>query len=339
MASPSSSPDLVRRAVVLGGSGHLGNAVVRELLARGWEVTAASRRPESAPNLQGLPVRLAPGDGDAPGQMEAWVRGCDAVVDAAAPYPVAAFRQSAPKLVERAVLRTRAVVEAARTHGARLALISSFTTLPRGPAGAREATRSIEERVMRGFHPYFRVKDAVEAEVLEAARSGLRAVVVNPTVCLGPWDLKPPERALVPSLLRGEVPAALDDTINVVDVREVATALVAALDAGPFGEPIPVAGHNLPIASLHRWICELGGVEPPRWRLPAQLALGPALAAEIGFALFGRLPLFPALVPMLVLQGEWRAPGTAQIELGAAPRSLSATLTDSLRWYRGLGVC
>ena len=321
------------RAVVLGGSGHLGNAVVRELLGRGWEVTAAARRPERAPNLEGLPVRLAAGDADAPGRIESWVRGCDAVVDAAAPYPVAAFRRPSRELVERAVVRTRNVVEAARAHGARLALISSFTTL------GRAEDVGIARRAVRRLHPYFQVKEAVEAEVLRAAREGQPAVVVNPTVGLGPWDPKPPERALVPSLLRGGVPAALDHTVNVVDVREVATALAAALDAGPFGEPIPVAGHNLPIGSLHRWICDLGGVEPPRWRLPAEVALGPALAAEAAWALLGRPPLFPALVAMLVLEQEWRAPSTAQIDLGAAPRALSATLTDSIRWYRSLGVC
>lgn len=320
------------RAVVLGGSGHLGNAVVRELLARGWEVTAIRRRAERAPNLEGLPVRLATGDADAPGRMEAWVRGCDVVVDAAAPYPVAAFRRPSRELVERAVRRTRALVAAAGAHGARLALISSFTTLRRAEAG-------IAQRVVRRLHPYFQVKEAVEREVLQAARSGLRVVVVNPTVALGPWDLKPPRRALVPSLLRGEVPAAFDHTVNVVDVREVATTLVAALDAGPFGEPIPVSGHNLPIGSLHRWICELGGVQPPRWRLPAELALAPALAAEAGWALLGRPPLFPALVAMLVLEQEWRAPSTVQIDLGAAPRALSATLTDAVGWYRKLGVC
>ena len=31
------------RALVLGGSGHLGNAIVRALLADGWAVTAAQR--------------------------------------------------------------------------------------------------------------------------------------------------------------------------------------------------------------------------------------------------------------------------------------------------------
>jgi dihydroflavonol-4-reductase len=326
------SPNLARRAVVLGGTGHLGNAVVRELLARGWTVTVACRRPEGAPNLEDLPVRLAPGDGEVPGQLETWVRGHDVVVDAAAPYPVSAFREPASRLVRRAVRRTRTLVDAVATQGARLAVISSFTTLPR-------STAAVGTEAMCRLHPYFRVKEAIETEVLETARSGLPAVVVNPTVCLGPWDLKPVERALVPSLLRGEVPAAFHHTVNVVDVREVGTALVAALDRGPFGEPIPVSGHNLPIASLHRWICELAGVEPPRWRLPARLSLGPALAAEAGLALLGRPPLFPALVAMLVLRQEWRAPSTVQIALGAAPRALSATLADSLRWYRGLGVC
>ena len=77
-----------RRALVLGGSGHLGNAAVRELLACGYAVTAARRGRTAARNLAGLPVCDALGDADHPATVDGWVRGHDLVVDAAAPYPL-----------------------------------------------------------------------------------------------------------------------------------------------------------------------------------------------------------------------------------------------------------
>jgi uncharacterized protein YbjT (DUF2867 family) len=75
------------KALVLGATGHIGNAIVRELLDRGYQVTATSRRKEPAANLVGLPVRYASGNCNTPGQLDAWIAGHDVVVDAAAPYP------------------------------------------------------------------------------------------------------------------------------------------------------------------------------------------------------------------------------------------------------------
>lgn len=333
---------MTRRAVVLGGSGHLGNATVRELLARGVRVTAASRHPEEAANLVGLSVRFAPGDADRPGQLDSWVAGHDLVVDAAAPYPLTAFPGDGA--VERAVRRTRSLVEAVERHGARLALISSFTTLPDGPRGLGD----LSARALRRLHPYFAVKEAVESQVRDAVAAGLPAVLVHPTLCLGPWDLKPRELCFVPQLLSGEIPVALDHLVNVVDVREVATALVGAVETERWGEPIRVAGHNVTLAHLYRWICELEGVEPPRWRVPADLLVAPAYAAEGLLSLLDRAGPgssgsspgpWPALVLMLLAQHHWQSPSTAQHDLGAAPRSLSATLVDTIEWYRRLGYC
>ena len=68
----------------------------RELLSRGWQVSAATR--QAAPrSLDGLDVRLLPGDADAPGQLERWVAGHELVIDAAAPHPSARTRASAAR--------------------------------------------------------------------------------------------------------------------------------------------------------------------------------------------------------------------------------------------------
>lgn len=334
---PMTKSGSTRRAVVLGGAGHLGSAVVRELVVRGYRVTAVRRHPGPAANLAGVAVDLASGDAGDPGRLDAWVRGCELVVDAAAPYPLAAFGNG--DRVALAVERTRSILAAVERHGARLALISSFTTLPGGPGGLG----GLGARVMRRLHPYFAVKDAVEAEVRSALDAGLPAVVVHPTLCLGPWDLKPRELCFVPQLLAGEIPAVLDHLINVVDVREVATALVGALEQERWAEPVRVAGHNVTLDALCRWICDLEAVKPPSWRAPSDLFVAPALAAEALASLFDRPGTgpgrWPSLVLMLLAQHHWQTPSTAQIDLGAAPRSLSATLVDSIEWYRGLEYC
>lgn len=324
-----------RRAVVVGATGHVGNAVVRQLLADGWDVTAASRRPEGAKNLEGLAVTLAPGDADTPGQVDAWTAGQQLVVDAATPYPLH-LADAAAKAVAHVEARAKAFTEAARRHGATLAHVSSFVTLP----APRDPLDAIEAGVARALHPYFAVKERAEAVVLAAAKEGLPVVVVNPTLCLGPWDLKPREATWIPQVAKGEIPVTLHHVVNVVDVRDVAAILVRAVDRRPAGR-ILASGHDTTFHALCRRVTEAmpGKVAPPAMAVPSAPGLAAAIAAEVALSLPGVKSATPALGAMLIVQHESRAPSREQRDLGVVPRPAWGTVVDSVAWYRSLGYC
>jgi dihydroflavonol-4-reductase len=325
------------KALVLGATGHIGNAVVRELLRRGHHVTAISRRKEPPANLGGLSVSYLSGDIDTPGQLDAWVADHDVVVDAAAPYPVYLFEKaSAPEknALNYATQRTRTLLDAVRKHEARLIYVSSFTTLLQRRQGFADWPAWV-----RQLHPYFAVKELIESHVLTAARSGVPITIGNPTLCLGPWDMKAREFCFVPRVLSGEIPVAVQQIVNVIDVRDVAGGLVAALEAERYGEPILLSGHNIAADALQSWICEIGGRKPPRLSIPAGLGVFPAYAVEALQALTGQPVPIPALSVMLLCQHEGLAPSAAQQELGLVPRPLSKTLHDTIQWYRELGYC
>lgn len=328
---PPARPDRRRRALVVGASGHVGSAVVRQLLDEGWQVTAASRAAGARPNLDGLDVRRVAGDAAEPGQIAGWATGHELIVDAAAPYPLDAFPGGGRRPLALAEERTRLLLEAVAESGARLGFVSSFSTL-----GRRGGLAGLQGELFRRLHPYFEVKRRMEEMVVTAARGGLPAAIVNPTTCLGPWDGKPHGRSIVGQLLRGEVLAVAEHRINVIDVRDVAAGLLAAVAAERYAEPIPLAGHNLLVGELVDWICELAGVPAPRWRPPAATTVVPSYLAEGLLALVGARSPSPALVPILLCEQDWRPVGRAQRQLGAAPRSLSATLLDTVEWHRRL---
>ncbi|WP_428261686.1 NAD-dependent epimerase/dehydratase family protein [Haliangium sp.] len=315
---------------MIGAGGHIGNAVLRALCARGWEVSALGRRAVAPVNLSGLGCRYVVGDAGRADELDRWVSAHEVVVDAAAPYPLNAFDAGA---AAAAVARTDVLVAAALRHGRRLLYVSSFATRPERRAGDWRA------RTARRLHPYFAAKERLEAVVTGAVERGLGADLLNPTLCLGPWDLKPRSLCLVPMLLSGALPAVLDHVVDVIDVRDVGEAAARVLERPARGTPMALSGHSLGLEALCRWICDLGGVSAPRRRVGAGLGMLSAYGAEAVMALTSQESPWPALGPMLVCAHAWMQPSREQLALGVTPRPLSQTLADSIAWYRAQGYC
>jgi nucleoside-diphosphate-sugar epimerase len=321
------------RALVLGATGHVGHAFTRELLARGFEVTAASRSRARWGLLAGLPVRLRSGDDATPGRLAEWVRGHDLVVDAAAPYALRLAPAPRARLLCAAEQRMDALLESVRAARARLVFVSSFTTSQR----PRSALGSAQAALLARLHPYFVLKSRMEDRVREAARRGLEAVIVNPTHCFGPYDARPLELCLVPLVLRGELPAVHAHPMNVIDVRDVAEASLTAVEQGCFAEPLPLYGHNTTVHGLAAAICRRAGATPPRQRVPAGLVASAAYGGEL-LGLLGANPWArPSLWMLLALEQHWGEPGPVQRQLLPRLRPLSRTLADAIAWYTRIG--
>lgn len=321
-------------AVVLGATGHIGNAIVRELLRRGYAVTATGRSERPRANLAGLPVEYSPGDQYASGQIEEWVSGHDIVVDAAAPYPLNVAIARRNDLIADAFERTQRLLDAVHREGARLAYVSSFTTLKHWQGSMNEWPVELISKL----HPYFTIKRMIEAEVLRAADRGLPVVIVNPTMCLGPWDLHERDLCLIPRLLSGEIPVSMQHMLNVIDVRDVAKGLVRMLESERYGEPTLLSGHNISTQTLYSWICEIGGVTPPSLTLPSLPGALGAYLAELILS-FGGIETPLAIAAMLVSSHEWQPPCEAFQDLKIVARPLYETLLDSVEWYRAIGYC
>ena len=156
--------------------------------------------------------------------LEEWVEGHEIVIDAAAPYPANLFDRAQ----YYAEARMCELLDAVLRRNCVFGYVSAFTTLKRPSEKIEDWGASLAMRM----HPYFALKQRTEDLVMDAANAGLRAVIVNPTMCLGPWDIHDRELCLIPRLLCGEVPGAVRQILNVLDVREVAQGLVGATRSG-----------------------------------------------------------------------------------------------------------
>lgn len=86
MDSPESSKEIKLRIFIMGGTGTIGAAVVRELLDRGHDVIGLARSPSSASALQRLGASSLPGDIRAPKLWVERLPEVDAIVHAATDF-------------------------------------------------------------------------------------------------------------------------------------------------------------------------------------------------------------------------------------------------------------
>ena len=156
--------------------------------------------------------------------------------------------------------------------------------------------RSVEELRLNGekmIGPYCRSKLKGEQEAFRLADAGAPIIVVCPTLPIGPGDhhLTPPSRMTL-AFCQGKLPAYLDCEFNMVDVRDVATGMRAAMKIGRPGVRYLLGGANLRLIEWLTLLGRLAGRRAPRWEVPYPVALLVAYASEwTADHLTGRMPL------------------------------------------------
>lgn len=196
---------------------------------------------------------------------------------------------------------------------------------------------AMESAWRRSVFPYFEAKVAMERVVMEAAREGLPAVIVNPAACLGPWEFRGENSSLVRLVLTRRLPLMMDRTLSVIDVRDVASAIDAALKRELFGRPISLAGHNLTLVELARQILELDGRGGSPIAVNASVASMAAFWTALSYAAWNQATPDPWRAVPIAADGFAMDPSPEQISLGLKFFSLHETLRDAvcfhLNWW------
>lgn len=318
---------------VLGATGFIGGHIARQCVQAGWNVQALRRNPQATGNIPDISITWFTGDLSEHESLLRAMSGCEIVFHAAAYYPhqtgkVAARVASA---VTGAVAEMQSVLAAAAEGSVkRMVFTSSLTTIgPPGEKGRLADERDFYTPGTLAASAYYEAKYAMEQLALHAAPAGLEIVVLNPTAVFGPGDIKPTTGSILIALAKCYGRAWIEAETNVVDVREVATAHIAAADVGKTGERYIIGGHNLTVRAAIEAVAAVAGVPPPRFRVPLPL-LG---------ALAGLAKVFPMLgLPVNHLQAirHWQPLSSqkADMAFGLNHRPFEETVSDSLTWFR-----
>lgn len=323
-------------AFLTGGSGFVGSAVARELIAAGYDVKALVRSGNPARNLAGLGLEIVPGDMRDPTAVRAGMQGARYVFHVAADYRL--WAPDPQEIVRANGEGTRIVMEAARTAGAeRVVYTSSVATLKLHEDGSpADETVGLSEGEAIGA--YKRSKVAAERLVERMAREGLPAVIVNPSTPIGPRDVKPtPTGRIIVEAASGRMPAFVDTGLNLVHVDDVAKGHLAALHKGRIGERYILGGENVTLADMLARIAHIVGRKPAKVRLPRQLIFPLAYAAEAVARITKREPFVTADGLRMAKYHMFFTSAKAERDLGYRARPADEGLREAIHWFRSQG--
>lgn len=305
------------KALVTGGGGFLGKAIVKLLLARGDQVRSFSR--SAYPDLEALGVEHCSGElGDLDAVSRA-VEGCDIVFHVAAKAgvwgPYAEFYRAN-------VLGTKNVIAACRYHHVRKLVYTSSPSVVFDGTDMEGVTESVP--YPEHFEAYYpETKAEAEQIVLQANDNELATVALRPHLIWGPED-----NHLVPRILERGAKGALrkigtrECLVDTIYIDNAAQAHLQAADKLEIDSIVAgkayflSQGDPLPVWDVVNRILEAGG-QPPVTR-----SISPRVAYLAGFVL-------EKVYSLLRLQGEPRMTRFVAKELSTAHWfDLSAAMND-----------
>lgn len=214
--------------VVTGGSGVVGSALVRHLVADGARPHCLSRSSASDTALRELGATPVRGDVLDLSSLRAGFEGADLV------YHVAGMNTMCPvdpeEMMRVNIDGSRNVVAAAEAAGVRR-LVYTSSAAAIGERAGEVGTEASEHRGWYLSH-YERSKHLAERAVLEEA-DDVEVIVVNPSSVQGPGRATG-TGALILALLAGRLPALIDTRLSIVAIDDCARGHVLA---GARGNP------------------------------------------------------------------------------------------------------
>ncbi|HTU42290.1 MAG TPA: hopanoid-associated sugar epimerase [Candidatus Aquilonibacter sp.] len=320
-----------------GATGFLGSHVARVLAEQGADLRLLVRRTSNLKNLEGLKAETVTGDLRDPASLEKAMSGCDVAFHVAADYRL--WLRDPNEMYRSNVEGTRAILEVARKNGVKSVIYTSTVGTIGFTGNGQPADEDSPVLLADMIGHYKRSKFMAEQIALEAGRSGMRVVTVNPTTPIGEQDIKPtPTGRIVVDFLKKKFPAYVETGLNLVDVRECARGHVAALERGKSGERYILGGENLTLKQILDKLGDITGLPSPKVKLPYFVAY---LAGAVDETVFGRiLGREPRATVETVRMGKkkmWAASNKAERELGWKIVPADDALRRAVEWFRANG--
>ncbi len=186
--------------------------------------------------------------------------------------------------------------------------------------------------------PYHTTKHRGEEIVLEFAKKGLPAKVVNPSTMFGPWDVKPTSGLMVVMAAKTGIPFYPTGSNNFIDVEDAALGHLLAMEKGRVGQRYILGNQNMAWKDFLTLVAGVAGKKPPKSKLLKPVALGVAyLLAPVSRRSKGAM----AWLDPATIRGSFAHhcvdPSKARRELGLPQSPVRGAVEKSYNWLKEHG--
>jgi dihydroflavonol-4-reductase len=313
--------------LVTGGAGLLGATLIEHLLQKGEQVKAIYNKTPIAithPNLQVIPCDIL----DVAG-LEMLMHDVSKLYHCAG--MVSFHRKDIQQLYKINVEGTANIVNAALEAGVKKMLhVSSVASLGR----IREneiITEKMRWSPETSNSRYGESKHLGEMEVWRGIAEGLNAVIVNPSIILGPGNWDESSTAIFKSAYH-EFPWYTEGTTGFVDVRDLADAMIALMDSPVSAERFIISGHNDSYQHIFNAIADGFGKKRPHKKVTPFLSRLVSSWENIKSRITGAAPLVTKETAATAMaKVNFDNSKLLQFIPGFSYRPLSQTITDTCR--------
>lgn len=320
--------------LVTGGTGFLGAELVRQLVqggARDVRVMATS-----IPDwLVDLGVETFEGSITNPDDTRRAVEGIRDIYHLAG--RVSRERKDAREMYEIHVEGTRLLCDAAKAAGTKTIVMASTSgTIAVSNDGEviPDETYPVPLEIISRW-PYYASKAYQEMAALERFNGkGLRLVIMNPSLLLGPGDDRLSSTKVVLDFMAKKIGAVPTGGVSFVDARDAATSFRAAMKKGRHGERYLLGAANWTFDKFFGRLERLTKVSAPKFALPSKIAIAGSQLLDSFFKQWDwTSPVEPGAIEMA--QYFWYLNcSKAARELSFKPRDPGETLHDTVAYLR-----
>jgi dihydroflavonol-4-reductase len=324
-------------AFVTGATGFLGSHVARILAEQGADLRLLVRPTSDLRNIEGLNADRVAGDLRDAASIEKAVSGCEVVFHVAADYRL--WVRDPDEMYRSNVEGTRSLLDAARKQGVRRVVYTSSVATMGFTSNGTLADEASPVSLEKMIGPYKRSKFMAEQVAIDAARSGVDVVIVNPTTPIGERDIKPtPTGRIVVDFLKRKFPAYVETGLNLVDATECARGHIQALEKGRSGERYILGGENLTLKQILDRLAAITGLKSPTVKLPYVFAFATGVVDEMFTGrLLGREPRATIDAVRMGRKMMFVSSAKAERELGWKTVPVDNALRLSVNWFRENG--
>jgi dihydroflavonol-4-reductase len=317
---------------ITGASGHLGSALITELLKdNNWQIRAqfnSQRPPIDHKNIDWIQ------SGMSPDELTVLFNNANVVIHCAAIISITGDKNGSVYATN--VVGTQNVINVCLNQKIkRLIHVSSTHALQEIPLNTPFDEKRTYKTKLDFAYDYTKAK--AEQLVLEAVeKSDLDAVVVRPSSMLGPVDYKPSLLGeAISDLAKRKVPAMIKGGYDFVDVRDVARSIIASIEKGVKGESYNLTGKYYAIKELAEITSQIANVKPPKFVVPSfiiQLSI-PFVALQSKFT--KKPPKFTKESIAVLKHGHPNMTNQKAREvLGHESRPLEDSIKDLINWKK-----